>query len=103
MFGDAKPRGLNLEDTRITDVRKLVLLFAIVAIAIAWSSIIAAKIIGRGTITRKSQNEHDADLIMDGGKLPDMGRMFLRWPLGERISSLWGQRMAADPPRSPTR
>ena len=54
MFGDAKTRGLNLEDTRITNVRKLALLFAIVAIAIAWSSITAAIIIGRGTITRKS-------------------------------------------------
>ena len=54
LFGDAKTRGLNLEDTRITNPRKLAMLLAIVAISIAWSSITAAKIIGRGAMTRKS-------------------------------------------------
>ncbi len=35
LFGEAKTRGLNLEDTRITSPRKLALLMAIVAIAMA--------------------------------------------------------------------
>ena len=34
MFGDAKTRGLNIEDTRLTDPRKLALLMALVALAI---------------------------------------------------------------------
>lgn len=54
LFGDAKTRGLNVEDTRITQARKLALLLAILAIAIAWSSITAAKLIGRGAMPRKS-------------------------------------------------
>ena len=36
LFGDAKTRGLNLEDTRLTAPRKLDLLMAIVALALAW-------------------------------------------------------------------
>jgi hypothetical protein len=37
MFGDAKTRGLNREDTRLTDPRKPALLMALVALAIAWA------------------------------------------------------------------
>jgi len=38
LFGDAKTRGLNIEDTRLTDPRKLALLMGIVALAIAWAA-----------------------------------------------------------------
>lgn len=38
LFGDAKTRGLNLEDTRLTDPRKLALLMGLVALAIAWAA-----------------------------------------------------------------
>lgn len=38
MFGDAKTRGLNLEDTRITDPAKLALLMGLVALATAWTA-----------------------------------------------------------------
>lgn len=54
LFGDAKTRGLNLEDTRLTLARKLSLLLAILAIAMAWSSVTAAMIIGNGTLPRKA-------------------------------------------------
>jgi hypothetical protein len=54
LFADAKTRGLNLEDTRITIARKLSLLLAIVAIALAWSSKTAAKIIGTRPMPRKT-------------------------------------------------
>ena len=37
LFGDIKTRGLNLEDTRLTDPRKLDLLLALVALAVAWA------------------------------------------------------------------
>ncbi|MBA3324823.1 MAG: hypothetical protein H0T41_06000 [Rhodobacteraceae bacterium] len=36
MFGDAKTRGLNLEDTRLTDPRKLAMLMALVTFAQSW-------------------------------------------------------------------
>ena len=38
MFGDAKTRGLNMEDTRLTCPRKLDLLMGLVALAIAWAA-----------------------------------------------------------------
>lgn len=37
LFGDAKTRGLNLEDTRLTRPEKLDLLMGVVALAIAWA------------------------------------------------------------------
>lgn len=36
LFGDLKTRGLNMEDTRLTDPRKLDLLMGLVALATAW-------------------------------------------------------------------
>jgi hypothetical protein len=54
MFGDAKTRGLNLEDTRLTDPRKLALLMALGALAIAWAGRAAADLIGPGSPKRKS-------------------------------------------------
>ena len=53
LFADAKTRGLNLEDTRLTIARKLSLLLAIVAIAMAWSSKTAAKTVGTRPMPRK--------------------------------------------------
>lgn len=52
-FADAKTRGLNLEDTRLTCPRKLALLTAILAIAIAWASAVATKVLGIGAPPRK--------------------------------------------------
>lgn len=36
LFGDLKTRGLNMEDTRLTDPKKLDLLMGLVALATAW-------------------------------------------------------------------
>ncbi len=54
MFGDAKTRGLNIEDTRLTCPRKLALLMAIVAIALAWAGRAAAELLGTREPPRKS-------------------------------------------------
>jgi len=54
MFGDAKTRGLNIEDTGLTDPRKLALLMALVALAIVWAGRLAADLIGPGAPRRKS-------------------------------------------------
>ncbi len=53
LFADAKTRGLNLEDTRITIAHKLSMLLAIVAIALAWSSKTAGILTGTGSLPRK--------------------------------------------------
>ena len=54
LFGDAKTRGLNLEDTRLTSPRKLALLMALVALALAWAGRTAATLLGPGAPKRKS-------------------------------------------------
>jgi hypothetical protein len=54
MFGDAKTRGLNLEDTRLTDPRKLDLLMALVALALAWAGRTAAALLGTAAPKRKA-------------------------------------------------
>ena len=41
LFGDSKTRGLNMEDTRITDPDKLSTLLVIVTLAITWAHVSA--------------------------------------------------------------
>ena len=53
LFGDTKTRGFNIEDTKLTDPRKLDLLMAVVAIATAWASRAAAILTGTKAIPRK--------------------------------------------------
>ena len=52
LFADTKTRGLNLEDTRLTSKRKLHLLLAIVAIAVAWICRTASLVMGRNAHDR---------------------------------------------------
>ena len=54
LFGDLKSRGLNLEDTHITDPAKLETLMGIAAIAIAWVNRCATVTKGRKPIARKT-------------------------------------------------
>ena len=54
LFGDAKTRGLNLEDTRLTDPRKLALLMGLVALAIAWAARAARDLLGTRWPPRKA-------------------------------------------------
>ncbi len=42
LFGDSKTRGLNMEDTRITDPAKLNTLLIIISLAMAWAHVTAA-------------------------------------------------------------
>jgi hypothetical protein len=53
LFGDAKTRGLNLEDTHLTDPDKLDTLLVVVALAIAWANKAATKVMGRAEINVK--------------------------------------------------
>ena len=59
LFGDAKTRGLNLEDTRITDPGKLATLLGILALAISWAYRCATQSMGRRTIVRKTHGRRE--------------------------------------------
>ncbi len=52
MFADSKTRGLNMEDTGMSDLKKLSLLIAIVAIAMVWSYACASQELGRSSIPK---------------------------------------------------
>ena len=54
LFGDAKTRGLNLEDTRLSDPRKLDLLMGLVALALAWAARTALNLLGTRRPKRKA-------------------------------------------------
>ena len=54
LFGDTKTRGLNIEDTRLTDPEKLTLLMALVALATAWAARTAKNHLGTLWPKRKS-------------------------------------------------
>ena len=53
LFGDAKTRGFNLEDTRLADPEKIDLLIGVLAPAMAWASKTAARRIGTKKNPRK--------------------------------------------------
>ena len=53
MFADAKTRGLNIEDTHITDPDKLATLLVVVALAVTWAYRCATRVMGRKAISRK--------------------------------------------------
>jgi len=52
MFADSKTRGLNMEDTAMSDLGKLSLLIAVVAIAMVWSYACASQELGRRSIPK---------------------------------------------------
>jgi hypothetical protein len=54
MFADAKSRGLNIEDTRLTCSRKLDLLMALVTLALVWAGSAAVDLLGNHMPPRKS-------------------------------------------------
>lgn len=66
MFGDCKTRGLNLEDTHITDPSKLDALIGVVALAITWAYRCATATKGRGVIPRKTHGRREKSWFRTG-------------------------------------
>lgn len=58
MFGDAKTRGFNIEDTRLSIAAKLFSLIAILALAMAWVCRTATATMGRHTPPRKTHGAY---------------------------------------------
>lgn len=52
LFADTKTRGLNLEDTRLTQPAKLHLLMGLVTLVLAWAHACASRSMGRTNIKR---------------------------------------------------
>ena len=63
---DAKTRGLDMEDTRLTDPRKLGLLMSLTALAIAWAGRTAADKLGKHTPPRKSHGHYSKSFFRIG-------------------------------------
>jgi len=59
LFADAKTRGLNIEDTHITDTGKLATLLAIVTLALTWAYRCATCTMGRKAISRKTHGRRE--------------------------------------------
>lgn len=59
LFADAKTRGLNIEDTHITDTGKLATLLVVVALAVTWAYRCATRTLGRKAIPRKTHGRRE--------------------------------------------
>jgi len=59
LFADAESRGLNIEDTHITDPGKLDTLLAIATLAITWACRAATRIMGRRKLRRKAHGRRE--------------------------------------------
>lgn len=59
LFGDAKTRGFNIEDTRMTASEKIDTLTAIITLAITWSYRCATQTMGMKAIKRKSHGRRE--------------------------------------------
>jgi hypothetical protein len=59
LFGDAKTRGLNLEDTRLTAPGKIATLLSILALAIGWAYRCATQTMGYRVIARKAHGRRE--------------------------------------------
>jgi hypothetical protein len=66
LFGDAKTRGLSLEDTRLTDPRKLDLLMAMVALALVWAGRTAVTLLGNRAPKRKAHGHFAKPIFRTG-------------------------------------
>ena len=71
LFGDTKTRGFNMEDTRITDMQKLDLWLAIIALTMSWTYLCATRAMvqsGRRHMdTRKNPGSEPGSINSDDG------------------------------------
>lgn len=66
MFADAKTRGLNLEDTHITNPTKLATLLVLIALAVTWACRSATRVLGTKAIRRKSHSRREKSWFRTG-------------------------------------
>lgn len=86
LFAEAKTRGFNLEDTRLSSAKKLSLLIGLVALAMAWAAKIASAKLGARKRPRKSHGRFAKSIFRIG--LDEIRRLlrtdpdlaFRHWP-----------------------
>jgi hypothetical protein len=66
LFADAKTRGLNIEDTHITDPDKLATLLVVVALAVTWAYRCGTRAMGRTAIPRKAHGRYEKSWFRTG-------------------------------------
>jgi hypothetical protein len=66
LFAEAKTRGLNLEDTRLSCPRKLALLMGLVALALAWAACAAIRRLGHDAPARKVHGFYEKSIFRIG-------------------------------------
>ena len=59
LFADAKTRGINIEDTHMTDHNKLSILLTMVSLSMVWAYRCASQKMGRRGITKKTHNRRE--------------------------------------------
>ena len=96
LFADAKTRGLNIEDTRLTDPAKLDLLMGLVALALAWAGRTATDLLAPNVPKRKAHGHYAKSWFRIGF---DRIRQLLRTDPPEAVKP-W-RRLAANQPKSP--
>lgn len=66
LFGDTKTRGLNMEDTRIVNPKKLATLLAVLALAVTWAYRCATTLMGMKAIKRKTHGRREKSWFRTG-------------------------------------
>jgi hypothetical protein len=66
LFADAKTRGLNIEDTHITNPDKIATLLVVVALAVSWAHRCATLAMGRKAIRRKAHGRREKSWFRTG-------------------------------------
>ena len=78
LFADAKTRGLNIEDTHMTNPAKLATLLVNVALAIVWAYRCATRTLGRGTIAKKTHGRRRKSCFRIG--LDELRQWIIHYP-----------------------
>ena len=84
-FGDSKTRGLNMEDTRITQPAKLNTLPVIITLAVAWADACATAIMGNKPIRLRAHGYRAKSWFRLG--FDQLRKWILHQP--DRAAQLW--------------
>jgi hypothetical protein len=85
MFGDTKTRGFNIEDTRITNLEKLDLWLAIIALTMSWTYRCATQTMGHSAIRKKTHGYREKSWFRTG--LDQLRQWIIHQP--EKAAQVW--------------
>ena len=91
----AKTRGLNIEDTHITDPDKLATLLVVIALAVTWAYRCATRVMGRKAISRKRHGRREKSWFRTG--LDALRNWILHQP--DKAINAWTETCPRRPPK----